>query len=143
MKCFYHSSDLDGICSAAIVKYRYPECELIAIDYDYNHHIFDSVSVGETVFMVDFSALSEHMRYLKYHTDFIWIDHHKTAIEKCSKLEPIAGIREIGKAACELTWEYLFPNKTMPEAVRLLGRYDVWDHSDPNTLPWQYGMRQY
>jgi len=31
----------------------------------------------------------------------------------------------------------------MPLAVRLLGRYDVWDHSDEMTLPFQYGMQLY
>jgi oligoribonuclease NrnB/cAMP/cGMP phosphodiesterase (DHH superfamily) len=31
----------------------------------------------------------------------------------------------------------------MPLGVKLLGRYDVWDHSDPDVLPFQYGMRSY
>ena len=83
----------------------------------------------------------------------IWIDHHKSAIEKVGSLildggnnapltSAIEGKREIGKAACELTWEYLFPGESMPEAVRLLGRYDVWDHSDKDVLLFQYGMKQ-
>lgn len=25
--CFYHKADLDGVCSAAIVKHFVPECE--------------------------------------------------------------------------------------------------------------------
>lgn len=29
----------------------------------------------------------------------------------------------------------------MPEAVKLLGRYDVWDHASNEVLPFQYGMR--
>ena len=31
--CFYHKADLDGVCSAAIVKHFVPECELYGIDY--------------------------------------------------------------------------------------------------------------
>lgn len=30
---FYHSADLDGFCSGAIIKYSFPECELIPINY--------------------------------------------------------------------------------------------------------------
>jgi oligoribonuclease NrnB/cAMP/cGMP phosphodiesterase (DHH superfamily) len=50
------------------------------------------------------------------------------------------GKRLIGKAGCELTWEYLFPNREMPAAVSFLGRYDVWDLQG-SVLPFQYGMR--
>ena len=31
--CFYHKSDLDGVCSAAIVKRFVPDCELYGVDY--------------------------------------------------------------------------------------------------------------
>lgn len=33
MYCFYHSKDLDGKCSGAIVKYKFPDCNMIGIDY--------------------------------------------------------------------------------------------------------------
>ena len=32
-KCFYHSKDLDGWCSGAIVKKAHPDCVMIGIDY--------------------------------------------------------------------------------------------------------------
>jgi len=53
MKCFYHSSDLDGHCSGAIVKQEYADCEMIGIDYG-NKFPWDSIEIRETVFMVDF-----------------------------------------------------------------------------------------
>lgn len=31
--CFYHSADLDGVCSGAIVKHFVPDCELVGYDY--------------------------------------------------------------------------------------------------------------
>jgi len=34
-----------------------------------------------------------------------------------------------------------FPEKEIPKVVRLLGRYDVWDHSNSDVLPFQYGIR--
>ena len=49
---------------------------------------------------------------------------------------------EIGKAGCELTWAHLF-SEPIPRAVHLLGRFDVWDHDDPQVQAFQYGVRQY
>ena len=144
MKCFYHKSDLDGHCSGAIVKKRYPECEMIGVDYNDTLDI-DSISEGEMVFVVDFSFSVAEMAALDIKAQLYWIDHHKSAIEKMADYpRKIAGHTEIGKAGCELTWEYFYADDPMPLAVRLLGRYDVWKHEeDERILPFQYGIRSY
>lgn len=144
MKCFYHKSDLDGHCSGAIVKRKYPECEMIGVDYNDTLDI-DNIGECETVFVVDFSFSIEEMAALDIKASLIWIDHHKSAIEKMADYpRVISGIREIGRAACELAWEYLYPAGAMPAAVWLLGRYDVWKHKDDELImPFQYGMRQF
>jgi len=151
MKCFYHSSDLDGQCSGALIKMEYPECEMYGLDYG-DDFPWDIIKQNETVFLVDFS-LKPYIEtvYLAelLGNNFIWIDHHISAMNtietEYSKRNNgrINGIRRIGTAACELTWEYLHPTKEIPTFVKLLGRYDVWDHSDPRTLPFQYGIKQY
>ena len=56
----------------------------------------------------------------------------------------LRGNRQIGRAACELTWEYLFPDHPMPWAVRLIGTYDTWRKDDPDwkdALAFQYGVK--
>lgn len=140
MICFYHSADLDGHCSGAIVKRRFPECELYGINYG---DAFPWEKAKGDVVMVDFS-LQPHseMKRLAESCCVIWVDHHKTAIDEWNS-DPFGckGKFEVGKAGCELAWEYFFPFEEMPEAVKLLGRYDVWDHSDSRTLPFQYAMR--
>lgn len=141
MKCFYHKSDLDGRCSGAIIKSYYSYCEMIGIDYN-DALDLELVTPFETVYVVDFSFNRDEMDKLNKYVDLIWIDHHKSAIEKCDGLI-IKGNREIGKAGCELTWEYIHGDIPLPKAVYYLGRYDVWDHSDENTLSFQYGMREY
>lgn len=142
MKVFYHSSDLDGKCSAAIVLKAFPECELIPIDYN-DQFPWDSLSKDEIVYMVDFSLqpFSEMLRLIDL-VDLTWIDHHKTAIEEWREAgkPPISGIAQIGIGACALVWEHLFDG-SMPRAVKLLAEYDVWNHEDPDCLPFQYGMR--
>lgn len=144
MKCFYHSADLDGHCSGAIIKKRYPDCEMIGIDYG-QEFPWDSIKEGEIVFMVDFSLQPfDDMLRLNTMCKFIWIDHHKTAIDEAHKRGFFACEQslEVGLAGCELTWEYCFPRLDMPTSVYLLGRYDVWDlDADPDVMPFQYGMR--
>jgi oligoribonuclease NrnB/cAMP/cGMP phosphodiesterase (DHH superfamily) len=148
MKCFYHKTDLDGHCSGAIVKHKYPDCEMYGVDY--SDSLLDMVNAdqvnmieNEVVYMVDFSFSNiKDMIWLNDLCDFHWIDHHKSAIEKMDGLT-CRGKREIGKAGCELTWEYVHPETKIPFAVKLLGRYDVWDHKDELVLPFQYGFRMF
>lgn len=156
MKIFYHQ-DLDGICSAAIIA---EYCGFYGLDHDHWKKDFkpinygwkfpwDDIKPGELVYMVDF-CLTPFSDMIKLHklTDgnFIWIDHHKTAIdaEKAHSNPQIKGLRGLGKAGCELTWDYMSgPSPTkeeIPRVVHLLGRYDVWDHYDPEIVDFQYGM---
>lgn len=144
MKCFFHKIDLDGFCSGAIVKLKHPEVKLIGINYG-DIFPFDQIEDNETVYMVDFSLQSpfDDMIKLNNMCNLIWIDHHISPIREWEELgKPnITGIRNTSKAACELVWEYLFPNNEMPLGVYLAGRYDIWDHTNPKTLPFQYGTR--
>lgn len=157
IKIFFHSSDLDGMCAGAIVKFKYPDAKLIGINYGQNFP-FDTLDIkNDIVYMVDFSLqpFSEMVKLVSLIglNKLIFIDHHKSVIEDANKTmltndnitmsfnQVCPGKREIGKGACELTWEYLYPYEKMPFAVSLLGRYDVWDLSNPTTLDFQYGMR--
>ena len=143
MICFYHKADLDGLCSAAIVKVWDREAGLFPMDYG-DPVPWDAVPSGSSVMVVDFSFPMGDMERLDGERSLVWIDHHKTAIAEAEErgFNP-AGKREVGMAACELTWEYLFAPKPRPHAVTLLGRYDVWDF-DPadDVLPFQYGVRR-
>jgi len=149
MKCIYHNTDLDGKCSAAIVKHRHPEVELIP--YNYGEEIDPAVmkATQEAIFIVDVSLPWELMESLGTYNDLIWIDHHEPKIKEAEErgFAP-AGIRRVGSAACELCWEYFYPKTKVPICVTLLGRYDVWDQSDKWTwenqiLPFQWAMRLY
>lgn len=147
MKCIFHIADLDGRSSGAIVKNKYPQCEMIPYDYgqEFPWDLFGDRS--EEVFMVDVSlpvntGIGGDMMELDQKSNLIWIDHHKTAIDdaEINGFNP-KGTREIGRAACELTWEYL-NNTNMPKSVLYLGMYDTWRHNDdPDILGFQYGLK--
>ena len=174
--CIYHSRDLDGWMSAAIVKkwfeennentvvYPYDktveqlslyENDLIMLAWDYGDDIPD-LKDYDKVIMADISFPSEIMWKLhnKLRTNFIWIDHHSSAIkdvlqtiENESYDALISGIRDTSFAACELMWTHFFPNNEIPEIVRLLGRYDCFGHKgteeEQKVLEFQYGARQW
>ena len=146
MKCFYHSADLDGKCSGAIVRHEFPDCEMIGINYG-QPFPWDRIEPGELIFMVDFSLPIADMKRLNELACLTWIDHHKTALEEAARESFTARNHklEIGRAGCELTWEYLHATlQEIPRAVFLLGRYDVWRHHEhPGALEFQYGMRMH
>lgn len=144
MRCFYHAADLDGHCSGAIVKRAYPECEMIGINYG-DSFPWEQIK-DETVFMVDFSLqpFSDMERLQQNVKSFIWIDHHKTALDEAEQHGfCVDGEQIVGIGACQLTWEYLNPGKLLPIAVYLLSKYDVWNHDDSRALPFQYGFRMF
>jgi len=115
---------------------------MIGINYG-QEFPWDKIQKDEQVFMVDFTLqpfdLMERLRELAY---LIWIDHHKTEVQEAARRGfNCGGIRRIGTGACELVWKYCMPGDPTPLAVQLLSEYDVWNHTDPRTLPFQYGVR--
>jgi oligoribonuclease NrnB/cAMP/cGMP phosphodiesterase (DHH superfamily) len=136
-RIWYHESDLDGKCSAYIA-YNAVGREAILEGVQYGRGM-PEYEVGDNVILVDFSFPAHDMSRLDKAVHLEWIDHHKTMPE----LPLIHGIREIGRAGCELTWEWFHPGEEMPRYVYLLGRYDVWDHADLDVVPFQYGCRSY
>jgi oligoribonuclease NrnB/cAMP/cGMP phosphodiesterase (DHH superfamily) len=144
---------MDGKCAGAIVYKFYKrdrdfteetgeECEFISIDYRQQFPM-ESIKPQETVIIVDFSLQKEgeFQKLLGITDNVIWIDHHKTAIAKHGDLD-VRGIRRDGTAGCELTWEWFYPNKSVPMVVKLLGDYDVWKFAfGDNTNYLQTGIR--
>ena len=148
MKIIYHSRDLDGYCSGAILKKKFPHAQLIG--YDYGQPI-PLIGDGEEVIMVDVSfKVHELMTIAARCKSFVWIDHHISAIKEFrdlnATLPQLRTVLQDGIAACEIAWNWAYPNDDMPIAVKLLGMYDTWRNSDINywnnyILPFQYGMR--
>jgi len=134
--------DLDGICSAAIVKHFDKSKDQSFHSINYNEEIpFKLIKNKELVYIVDYSLNKHEWEVLFSITkNIIWIDHHKSIFEKyCpSHLE---GVRVSGKAACQLTWEY-FSKESSPMAVKLIADYDVWRFKyKDKTTNFYYGIQ--
>jgi oligoribonuclease NrnB/cAMP/cGMP phosphodiesterase (DHH superfamily) len=152
MICLHHV-DADGYCAAYWVRKleedyfgtKVDPDMFIPINYGYDwDKLYNSIPNGEKVYIVDFSIEPDHMReLLNKGCDIVWIDHHKTSIEKYADTEmtSIQGIRKDGVAGCVLAW--IWCNLTMhkaspddpfyvrehcPIATQLIGDYDVWEY---------------
>lgn len=145
--CLYHSADLDGKCSAAIYLKANPGIKLYGIDYG-EEPPWDEIA-GSDLVVLDwsFQPWPQFAKAVEQANSLLWIDHHKSAIdewfanassEQCAKTKTVL---DEASAACLLVWKYCFPGKWVPYGVELLHLYDIWDHSDPDVLYYQLGLR--
>lgn len=133
----YYDRDLDGLACAAIMKLRFPDIKLVGWDYSYNpEDFFNQYDLrGYKVYMADVSMPLEAMKMIAAEADtFTWIDHHEKAIAEIRPEMPdntfVVSIP--GKAACEIAWDWFFPDQETPEIIASLGAYDVWRKDDPD-----------
>lgn len=143
MLCLHHT-DPDGWCSAAIVKkfYASEDIRFHGITYGYPLPL-DKIKLNEDVFIVDYSLTpTQWQQLLAITPNVYWFDHHKTAIEDERNPHHLKGIRRDGIAACEILWEYFYPQEDMPRSVTLTGDWDVWkfDH-EPQTSWFFHGIQ--
>lgn len=145
--CIYHSVDIDGWMSAAIVKRNIPDIELFG--WKYGDEIPSNIYEKDIV-MVDLSFPYHEMLNLKNRnngTEFIWIDHHISAIKDADLhgYSDLPGIRDANYAACELSWDYYNRYEIMPLLIVYFGLYDSFRHKgkdyEDQVLMVQYGAR--
>lgn len=122
--CIHHT-DLDGAASAAVVGLAHQTDQVTYIKYNFGQELKPEWLGGyDKIYAVDISFRDEPWVYEL--PNLIWIDHHKTAIDSYQG-PSLPGLRKIGKGACELCWEYFFPDQECPELIQYLSTYDVWD----------------
>ena len=160
----YHSADYDGIfCREIARKFLPSDTEFVG--WNYGDPLIPIPEGDGQIYILDLSpdCLADGPLESTHGMRLVWIDHHKTSIEKWPTTIP--GYRIDGVAACRLAWQwfqlhdnqdpreqhppYDLPSKQgfidrkvqEPLAVRLAGEYDIWDKRDPNAETLQYGLR--
>lgn len=148
MLCIYHIADHDGKGSAAIVKRKFPQIELMGLNHDMEIP-YAEIEKHDKVVICDIALPVKYMFELNKKIDLTWIDHHVSVINEYEELmksgeyEPIKGIRKIGTAALVLTWQYFYPDVELPEGLRLLGLNDIYDLRDRRVRPFEYAIQTY
>lgn len=145
-----HHNDIDGRCSAAIVKKWWKVdgsgYDLRFVEMDYNKQIpFDMIKEDEQVVIVDFSLKPDDFRKLQTITKHIvWIDHHVTCKGYDYAKESICGLRDFGEnrlSGCELTWRYFYKYELTPLFISLIGDYDAWRLELPFHFEFYEGLK--
>ena len=169
----FHHNDADGLASAYLITKMYKmlpkihinhkdtlEIKLYEMDYSKPFPIED-IEPNDTIFILDYSIEPEEMTDLISVTTssrIIWIDHHKSAIDKYSKckMDNIDGVRRTGISASALTYLYLFHDleyiksasldelyhdfTLAPLYLQLINDWDVWNHNIPETKPFMIAL---
>ncbi|MFI3241394.1 MAG: DHHA1 domain-containing protein [Alphaproteobacteria bacterium] len=144
--CIYHIADHDGKGSGGIVKSVYPNTNFLGFNHDMSVP-YDKIEKYHRIVICDIALPIEYMFELSKTKELIWIDHHISVINeyeelmKTGKYEPIEGLRKNGTAACELTWQYFYPNKEIPLGLKLLALNDLFQLEDPRVRPFEYAIQ--
>ena len=156
----FHHTDTDGHLAGFLARRLNNSHEnnvsyiFHAINYGWKFPL-DEIDADDKVVIVDFtldvSDMTALMGKISQHKNIVWIDHHKSAIEKYEKdlpaaLEVVPGVRYIGLCGAMLTWIYFSSNrsdedyvirddefiqekaKVAPAVVKLVNDHDVWDY---------------
>lgn len=163
MKCFYHASDMDGWCSAAVIaKATLNKNKDDYIGIDYNTHPFtldivnDVISTNEIIYISDISFTEKTMNILDAIIDKVgienihWNDHHASSLNLCAeydKYKNIPGVRNHKLSGALLTYLYLqklYPERLsniVPEAILYVSDWDTFTHANGlKTLYFKYGI---
>jgi oligoribonuclease NrnB/cAMP/cGMP phosphodiesterase (DHH superfamily) len=148
-RIFFHKMDHDGKLSGAIARKYFEEKGEAYYLYPFNYDMeipVEQFSKEDKIFFLDVTSnpYNKIQALIDLGFNVTICDHHKSFLETGIQNQ-VKGNCSIDKAGCELTWKYFYPNEAVPEFVRLLGRYDIWDkyNEDWETriLPFQWGMR--
>lgn len=154
----YHSADFDGIFCREIARKFMPESNLIG--WNFGDDLISGQDLPGDIYILDLSPDCLHKETGFCLERIVWIDHHKSSIDKWAGTD-FKGYRIDGVAACRLAWQWFamwdeisgqplkLPTKedfidrrvSEPEAVRLAGEYDIWDKRDPGAERFQFGLR--
>jgi hypothetical protein len=138
--CLHHN-DPDGRASGAIVRRALLQ-NVALVEMNYGDPVpWKDVEAASKIVIVDFSLPLEDMKRVADGRDLVWIDHHKTAIEKMAGVaDKWLGMRELEEAACVLTWRYYFPEIPVPKAVIFIGDRDIWRWEEEQTGAFSEGL---
>lgn len=144
MVLIYRHDDADGLWSGAIVYnmfidngYSAANISDIPVNYNKDSWNEDTVNKASYVYVLDFTFEDMDKLAEVAGNKLIWIDHHKTAMEKFPDLwnSKIEGKRSVENAGCTLTWLYCYPTIIVPNSVNYIADRDMWKFEYGNTKP--------
>ncbi len=120
----YHKNCADGFSGAWTAwKKLKNKAEYIPCD-DRNKNL--DIKNKDKVYLIDFIFYKPVLKKLiKDNKQVIVIDHHKTAQERAQLANTTIYNKE--KSGSVLAWEYFFPEKDLPQALKYIEDVDLWN----------------
>lgn len=139
----YRHDDADGLWAAAIVYNHYKNLGYAGINIadvpvNYNKNTWDEdiINKADYVYVLDFTFEDMDKLVEVAGDKLIWIDHHKTAMEKFPELwdSSIKGVRSLACAGVDATWMYFYHGDIKePNVVEYIRDRDLWLFRNENT----------
>lgn len=135
--CIYDYNCPDGFGAAYVVRHACPPSYDVEF-FPGRRHLPTPNVIDKDVIMVDFvydrDTVSQMARSAR---SILIIDHHKTAIEDLKGIEEeftnVTCVFDIEHSGCVLTWQYYYPNQTIPKLLLYIEDVDLWKHELPNS----------
>jgi oligoribonuclease NrnB/cAMP/cGMP phosphodiesterase (DHH superfamily) len=130
----YHKDCNDGTTAAAVVLSKFPESKCFPVAYNYNleqiQNIIKEIDSETAVYTVDCGIGAKEI--LNAGFKVTTIDHHIGAKEEFEFLAKensnFTFIFDNTKSGASLTWSYFYPEKEIPELVKLVEDSDLFIH---------------
>lgn len=137
--CIYHANCADGFGAAWVVRQALGADN---VDFHAGHYDTPAPDVeGRDVIIVDFSYPYELLVLLGHQArSILIIDHHKTAAEALSQLQPapetfsewatstqrVGTVFDMHRSGAGLTWDYFNPGQPRPALINHIEDRDLW-----------------
>ena len=148
-----HDKDQDGYCAANIIKQykKQPTVAVGMVPWGHSKNLRTLVidpDKWDEIFIVDLVApYTWIMDLLTNGFDVTVMDHHKTTINNLHDLVENNSTGSKFKlfwddklSACGVAWKAFYNNTPMPWTVQMVNNWDLWQHEDPQVIPFHYGM---
>jgi len=142
----YHGSCSDGFGSAFVIWYYFKQTKGLeyanAIKYIpcyYQKNIdlpedFLKDMFGKNILMCDFSyKYNQLIQIINIAQSFMILDHHKTAENDLAKIPSDLKIFDMDRSGCGITWDFFYPDVSIPKFLSHIQDRDIWTHRVPKT----------
>lgn len=127
IKVFYHSADLDGLMSGAIMKSQFPNAEFEGWDYKDPIPKLQDLLRYKHIYLVDITFPIAFLNLLGESIKITVIDHHISFRKQAHQLETLnfEYVYDDKLSACEIAYKHFIGNE-IPFLVKVIGEYDTW-----------------
>jgi len=141
----YHAKCIDGFTSAwacwrgliMTTSILSENIDLMEMTYGKLDEVEEAAEVYDRIYFVDFSAPIDVLNGISMDSTVVVIDHHKTAIDMYEGFsylrDRIKLVLDTTECGASLVWNHFLPNQYLPQLIKSVRDYDLWQFKLPHT----------